>query len=219
MLSFNALANPLAPEWDLIAGADTGTYMSAVICAVPPGDFAQIVCLAEVPNYRYVSNEIELLGMSVPEWARIVYGMLKKLRPGTEHFNLWADPNTQFRAELQHYGLNLLGNLRGPELRCEITREYMQSVDPVRLHLAPWLSVLPYEIEHAKWPEDTTSAGKFMRIKHHDHTLDPLEHCCSRRPRSEEIINERKKSFLEQQLEQMGRFDRTHHSDPHLGRL
>ena len=209
---------PLPDDWDLVVGADTGTYMSAVFVAIPPGDSPAAVAIAEFPNYRYVATAIELLGLSTPEWARQVYRAFRYFRPRTERCKAWADPNTQFRAELAHYGLDLRPNFRGPELRVEIAREYMQAHDPERVSLAPWLSVLPYEIEHAKWPEDTTSAGKFTRLKHHDHTLDCFEHALSRRPRGKTILRERKQSFLDKMLQQYGR-PRESQGDPHLGTL
>lgn len=207
---------PLPDDWDMIVGFDTGTYMSAVFAAIPPGDSPAAVVIYEQPNYRYVATAIELLGLSTPEWARTVHRAFRYFRPKIERCKGWADPNTQFRAELAHYGLDLRPNFRGPELRVEIAREYMQAKDPVRVSFAPWLSVLPYELEHAKWPEDTTAAGKFTRLKHHDHTLDCFEHALSRRPRGKTILREQKQTFLEQQLAMYGR-TRERTSDVHLG--
>ena len=48
------------------------------------------------------------------------------------------------------------------------------------------LSLLPYEVEYAQWPELTTSAGKYERLKVNDHVLDCLEHVLSRHPRARE---------------------------------
>lgn len=216
-LSSASLRTPLPTDWELICGCDTGTYMAASFIAIPPGDSPSALVIEEFPNYRYVSHEIELLGMSIPEWARFVYRRFRAYRPGVERCKLWADPNTQFRAELRHYKLDLLPNHRGDALRVEVAREYMMAKDPQRLFLAPWLEVLPYEIEAAKWPDDTTSAGKFMRIKHHDHLLDTVEHALSRRPRSAALIEEKKLSFLEQQFRQH-RQQMPRHADIHLGR-
>ena len=209
---------PLANGWDLIVGVDTGTYMSAVFTAIPPGDIAQACFIAEFPNYRYVATEIELLGESTPEWARRVYAAYKYFCPGKERCKAWADPNTQFRAELAHYGLDLRPNHRGPELRVEIAREYFNAKDAPRIFMAPWLSVLPYELENAKWPEEVTASGKFMRIKRNDHTLDPAEHCLSRRPRGRTIRSERQPTFKEQHLAQH-RWPNLQRADPHLGSL
>jgi hypothetical protein len=85
-----------------------------------------------------------------------------------------------------------------------------------RLLFAPWLDLIPYEIEHAKWPDGTTGAGKFERIKEHDHSLDCVEHALSRRPRSKHIFTSGKKSFLQQHWDA----HRTTNlgGDPHLGR-
>ena len=219
---------PLPDDWSLIVGADTGTYMSAVFVAIPPGDEPQAIVLAEFPNYRYVAHEIELLGFSVPEWARQVMAAYRHLQPASSRCHAWADPNTQFRAELLHYGIHLRPNQRKLELRVEIAREYMQSVIPAipgvreaqpRLLLMPWLEILPYELEHAKWPEGTTGAGKFERIKEHDHTLDPLEHALSRRPRSKAILRRGKRSFLDRHLDTYKDPTRGAQGDPHLGLL
>lgn len=211
----------LPDDWAVIVGMDTGTYMSALFVGVPPGDEAYILCLAEVPNYRYVAHEIELLGYSIPEWARMVMAIHRHLQPRKERCFAWADPNTQFRTELKHYGIDLHANHRKLELRVEITREYAQSVGPTgvdRLLMAPWLDILPYEMEHAKWPDGTTGAGKFERIKEHDHTLDCLEHSCSRRPRSKDILRPKRMSFKERYLVEHG-LKRPAGGDPHLGVL
>lgn len=213
-----ALKSPLPDDWELFVGVDTGTYMSAAFVGIPPGDVPTAVVLAEFPNYRYVSHELELLGYSTPEWAKQVVAAFHYFRPRTEVCQAWADPNTQFRAELLHYGLHLRPNAKGPELRVEITREYF-AANPPRIHLMPWLRILPYELEFAKWPDEATSAGKYMRLKKHDHTLDCVEHCLSRRPQPNASRASRKKSFLEQQLEQHRRHDIEYHHDPHLGSL
>ena len=216
MLSPDTLRTPLPPDWDLIVACDTGTYMSAIIAAVCP-DPHSIFALEEFPNYRYVSNEIELLGLSVPEWARWVHAAYQRYRPCTK-VHLWADPNSQFKTELAHYNLHLQSNFRQLELRVEIAREYLQAQNPERCFLAPWLKILPYELEHAEWPDETTSAGKFVRIKRDDHTLDCFEHICSRRPRSKLLLREKKETFLQRYLREHRRESVTS-GDPHLGRL
>ena len=66
------------------------------------------------------------------------------------------------------------------EKRTDTAREYFKQY---KVWLAPWLSVLPFELENAKWPAEASAAGKFARIKDRDHTLDCLEHVLSRRPR------------------------------------
>lgn len=203
----------------MYVGIDTGTYMSAAFVAIPPGDEARTVTLAEFPNYRYVAHEIELIGLSIPEWARWVMRGFHHFLPRTERCKAWADTNTQFRSELAHYKIDLRGNTRKLELRTEITREYMGAKTPTgadRAVLAPWLEILPYEIEHAKWPDGTTGQGKFERIKEHDHTLDCFEHAHSRRPRSKHIFKSGKKSFLQAHLD-ANQWHRGSKSDPHLG--
>jgi hypothetical protein len=217
---WKALRSPLPDDWSLIVGADTGTYMNVAFVGIPPGDEAVAVILAEFPNYRYVAHEIELHGQSVPEWARWVMRGFHHLQPRRERCSAWADPNTQFKAELAHYGIDLRANHRKLELRVEITREYVQSVTPSgvsRFLVAPWLEIIPYEMEHAKWPDGTTGAGKFERLKEHDHGLDCVEHALSRRPRSKEIFRSGKKSFLQQHLDAHRMAISS--GDPHLGPL
>lgn len=216
MLTLDSLKVPLPHDHDLLVAFDTGTYMSAVFVLITPEPYAAVV-LWESPNYRYVGGEIELLGMSNPEWARNVHRVYNKLRPGTTKVHGWVDENTQFKAELANYGLSLHGNNRPLELRVEIAREYVNAESP-RIFLAPWLSVLPYEMENAQWPDESTSAGRFVRIKRSDHTLDCLEHILSRRPRTRALARTKRESFLQRFLRENRRVDRPK-SDPHLGRM
>lgn len=189
--------------------------MSAVLAAVEAGDANNIFVLAEFPNYHYVGGEIELEGLSTPEWASNIVEAYRKIRPHVSKIHGWVDPNSQFRRELQHYGLALHPNQRGLELRVEITREYFQAG---KIWMAPWLEVLPYELENARWPDESTTSGKFVRLKYKDHTLDCLEHLLSRRPRGRQIRREKKLTFLEQMFARYGTKGlRT--VDPHLGRL
>lgn len=226
MLSPADLRGPLPHEWELLIGADTGTYMSAIAIAFRPRPYAAFV-LQEFPNYRYVANEPELLGLTLAQWAQQVTDFAVKMRrrgnvdaDGNPRVKAWADPNTQFRTELQHYGLFLLPNNRKLELRVEIAREYQQAKPPNQLlYLAPWLKVLPYELEYAKWPEDHTTAGKYERIKQHDHTLDCYEHVVSRRPRTRTPLTKRKETFLERFRREHGLQRRDSIADPHTGRL
>lgn len=222
MLSPSDLKRPLPDGWETLVGVDTGTYMSALVIGIAPDTGAAFV-FEEFPNYRYVGGELELLGMTVPQWAKsVVYACSRYERVPTKRLNAWADPNTQFRHELIHYGINLRPNFRKLELRLEIAREYQAAKDqwgnPTMLFLAPWLQVLPYEMEHAVWPEDSTASGKYERVKQHDHTLDCLEHCLSRRPRSKKVLKTRDLTFRERFLLEHRRPDLTT-GDPHLGRL
>lgn len=191
--------------------------MSCTFTTFSDDPYSAIV-LAEFPNYRYVGGEIELLDISNPEWARSIHTAYSKLRPGTAKVKGWVDTNTQFRQELARYHLVLTGNSRKLELRVEVTREYVQAKDPFMFYMMPWLSVLPYEMEHAHWPDEETSAGKFVRLKQNDHTLDTVEHVLSRRPRARRIVESRKETFLEQYL-RTHRNPRYRSGDTHLGRL
>jgi hypothetical protein len=140
----------------------------------PEGD---AFVLDEFPNYRYVAGEAERdESITIPQWARGVAARIAALggRPA-----MWADPNSQFKAELKNYGMVLLPAKAGVEARTEIAREYFEHN---RIHFAPWVTTLPFEIENAQWPEEVSMSGKFARIKQNDHTLDPLEHILARRP-------------------------------------
>lgn len=200
--------------WELLAGADSGTYLSCVFVAISPKPYEAVV-LAEFPNYRYVAGEIELLGESIGEWAHRVTTAWEKL--SKRRIKPFIDWNSQFVSEFRHQGIHAVRNRIGIELRTEITREYFSGS---RIRLAPWLEVLPYELEEAQWPKDVShTTGRLQRIKDKDHTLDCVEHVCSRRPRSKRLSQaEKKKSFLEQHLERHAQASRQSKVDRHLGR-
>jgi hypothetical protein len=163
-------------DWRIEIGADTGTYCAALVVAVSPEGTAYV--LDELTNYRYVANTPELdAESSLVRWIDGVRRMsaLWKARPMA-----WVDSNSQFKAECAHHGLHLVANHRGREVRTEAARQYFQHD---QIFLAPWLTMLPYELEQAQWPEQTSAAGKYERIKRHDHALDCLEHVLSRHPR------------------------------------
>lgn len=200
-------------------GVDTGTFMSAVFVGISPEPY-EAVALVEVPNYRYVAGDYELLGATIPEWAAEVTRWwdrfsLQQGRPGRRCHG-WCDSNSQFKTELTHYGISLHGNGRGDELRCEIAREYFQHN---KIRLAPWLDVLPYELENASFPPEETGGGKYRRLKEKDHTLDCLEHCLSRRPRSKRIQRQERPTLVQQHLARHANPLRNRRQDIHLGRL
>jgi len=217
MLYPTSILTPLPADWQLYAACDTGTYMSAGFIAVDP-IYSALLVLEEFPNYRYVGGEIELLDLTMPAWASSVHAAYQKYRPGTKKLKLWVDQNSQFKSALRPYGLHLQSNLRPFEVRVEIAREYMQASDPPLVYFAPWLSVLPYEMENAVWPKDSTSAGRFERLKVNDHTLDWFEHVCSRRPRRKLLAQKKNESFLDRFLRE-NRWTQPTSGDPHLGRL
>jgi hypothetical protein len=167
-------------NWTVISGADTGTHYSALTVAFDPNGTAYV--LEEFPNYRYVAGAIERdETMSIPQWCGQTGRRVRQLggRP-----DFWADPNTQFKNEMRHYGVALLPEKSSKETRTEITREYFQNN---RIYLAPWLTVLPFELENAAWPEEASMSGRFERVKDRDHTLDCLEHILARRPEGKPI--------------------------------
>ena len=161
--------------WELVGGADTGTFYSGLAVAFNPDGEAFV--LDEFPNYRYVAGTAERdESLSIPRWAG---GLTRRFSELGGRANLWADPNSQFKGELINYGIALLPARVPVETRTEITREYFEHK---RIWLAPWLDVLPFELENASWPEEASATGRFQRVKDRDHTLDPLEHILARRP-------------------------------------
>lgn len=173
------------PEgWEVVLGADTGTFYTALAVAFSPGGDAFI--LGEFPNYSYISGESERdESITIPEWSR---GVREGIAPFKCRPHFWADKNTQFKKELENYGIFLFPSTFPVETRTEITREYFQNG---RIYLAPWLTVLPFELENAAWPEEASLTGKFARVKDRDHTLDCLEHILSRRPRGKVLSTAR----------------------------
>lgn len=198
--------------WELVSGADTGTYASAVTVAFNPNGEAFVI--DEFPNYRYVAGTPERdEGLTIPTWAADIYERIVSLGGKPD---LWADKNSQFKRELGAYRtftLNLISNLVPLEARTEICREYFTHD---KIWFAPWLSVLPFELENAAWPEEASAAGKYARVKDRDHTLDCLEHVLSKRPRGQTINPPVK---YETWLEGFVGPDafRKRHIDPHLG--
>jgi hypothetical protein len=165
----------IPPGWEVVSGADTGTFYSALVVAFDPDGNAYVI--EEFPNYRYIAGEPERdEALSIPQWAGKVTRRLSQL--GARAL-LWADPNSQFKGELRNYGLTLLPARVPVETRTEIAREYFEHG---KIFFAPWLRELPFEIENAAYPEEATASGKFARVKDRDHILDPLEHILARRP-------------------------------------
>ena len=164
-------------DWRIEIGADTGTYCAAVVVGVAPNGIAYV--LDEVVNYSYLANTPELdPTSSISTWADqlIRTAALWKARPMA-----WVDSNSQFKQELLHHGVHLLPNKRGREVRTEAARQYFQHE---KIRLAPWLKVLPYELENARWPDHASASGKYERLKEHDHAVDCVEHVLSRHPRA-----------------------------------
>lgn len=205
----------LPDGWTVHAAADTGSYNSGLIAFISPDKHAFVV--EEHPNYQYSGGEIELLGMTVGEWSR---SFAERIRYWTKRpkARAWVDQNSQFKSECALHGLYLDSNPIKLEVRTEISREYFQHS---AVWLAPWLRVLPYELEEAKWAPQT-AGGKNEREKEKDHTLDGLEHILSRRPRTKyHLQREAPKSMLEQlkQLVTPHPVNRGPRYDPHLGRF
>jgi len=167
----------LPHDWRVEVGADTGTYCAAAVIGISPEGHAYV--LDELTNYNYAANTPELdPTASILSWAQGLTRMAAvwKTRPMA-----WVDSNSQFKQECLHHGVHLLPNKRGREVRTEAARQYFQHE---QIFLAPWLKILPYELENAQWPDRTTAAGKYERLKVNDHVLDCIEHVLSRHPRA-----------------------------------
>ena len=167
----------LPHDWQVEIGADTGTYCAAAVIGISPEGTAYV--LDELVNYSYVANTPELdPSGSILTWANSLIRMaaLWKTRPLA-----WVDSNSQFKQECLHHGVHLMANKRGREVRTEAARQYFQHEG---ILMAPWLKVLPYELENAVWPDHTTASGKYERLKVNDHALDCIEHVLSRHPRA-----------------------------------
>jgi hypothetical protein len=194
--------------WEIVNGADTGTFYTALTVAFSPDGEAFVI--DEFPNYRYVAGSPERdEQLSIPRWARTVSHTVSSLggRPA-----FWADPNSQFKAELRNYQMILLPARAPVEARTEITREYFEHN---RIWLSRHLDVLPFELENACWPEEASMSGKFARVKDRDHTLDCLEHILARRPFGRIAPGSIKKGSW---AAGAGLKRRTHDGNVHLGR-
>lgn len=195
--------------WEIVNGTDTGTFYTALTVAFSPDGDAFV--LAEYPNYRYVAGSPERdEQLTIPSWARGVSRSVLSLggRP-----NFWADTNSQFKGELRNYGMILLPAKAPVETRTEIAREYFEHK---RIFLAPWLDVLPFELENACWPEEASMSGKFARVKDRDHTLDCLEHILAKRPFGKVLDKDRPKGSW---AASMGLKKLKQGGNTHLGRL
>lgn len=192
--------------WSLVNGADTGTFYTGLIVAFDPEGAAFV--LDEIPNYAYVAGEAERdEEITIPAWANRVHATCARWAAPPV---FRADGNSQFKAELRNYGITLLGSNLMRETRTEITREFFQHG---AIWFAPWLRVLPFEIENAAWPDDVSASGRYERVKDRDHTLDCLEHVLSARPRGRYIIPDRTPRTWAQTFGK----GRRPHTNPHLG--
>jgi len=168
----------LPHNWHIVIGSDTGTFMAALYIAISPEGDTYI--LDELTNYTYIGGVPEVIpAVSVQVWAD---QFKRKAATWNARCAAWADSNSQFKVELAHHGIGILPNHRGREVRTEAAREYFQHR---KVHLAPWLSILPYELENAKYPDEATMGGRFERVKgdNNDHLVDCMEHIYSRHPR------------------------------------
>ena len=86
-----------------------------------------------------------------------------------------ADWNSQYKGEYKNVmGVQLGKGEKNPGLRTERSREFFLDK---RAWFAPWMVILPWEIERARYPDGVK--GSPERISDNDHHLDPAEHCCA----------------------------------------
>lgn len=199
----------LPPETQFQLGAYVGRFSSAVILALLP-DYPVLV-VSEIPNYHYVGDgEIELSGMTTVEWGESVVREWRSFAGKDARCTAIVDPDTEFSKEMKRCKLHLRKNLKhGPELRVEVMREYFHEN---KIFLAPWLKILPYEIQAAKWPPE--ESVKFsVRAPGRDYTLCSLEQVISRRPLAKAIPKEERPHWIAQRIKDHSvKID-----DPHLG--
>jgi hypothetical protein len=190
-----------------------GRFSSAVILALIP-DYPVFV-VEEIPNYHYVGDgEIELSGLTTVEWGELVVRTWRSYAGKDARCTALVDPDTQFSKEMARCKLRLRKNVNhGPELRCEVTREYFHDN---KIFLMPWLTVLPGEISSAQWPPEASSAYK-VRATGRDYTLLALEQVICRRPVAKAVEKPRTPHWIEQKIKDAGGSGRK--TDRHLGNL
>ena len=202
---------PASTEYRL--GAHVGRFSSAVILALIPN--YPVFVVEEIPNYHYVGDgEIELAGLTTVEWGELVVRTWRSYAGKEARCTALVDPDTQFSKEMARCKLRLRKNINhGPELRCEVTREYFHDN---KIFLMPWLTVLPSEISSAQWPPEASSAYK-VRATGRDYTLLALEQVICRRPEAKAITKEAKPHWIAQKIREAG--GATRKTDRHLGKL
>jgi len=164
----------IPPTWEVIGSTDSGTFYTSLLVGFDEYGFAYV--LEEFANYRYVVGEIEILDeISIPVWARRTASALKRYGASK---TLWTDRQNQMKRELRRYGLQLRSVRADRATRTEIAREYFRKN---RIFLAPWLQLLPTELEQAQWPEGF-DRNRVERRRRNDHSLDCLEHILTQRP-------------------------------------
>lgn len=200
---------PASTEFKL--GAHVGRFSSAVILALIPE--YPVFVVEEIPNYHYVGDgEIELSGLTTVEWGELVVRTWRSYAGKEARCTALVDPDTQFSKEMARCKLRLRKNVNhGPELRCEVTREYFHDN---KIFLMPWLTVLPSEISSARWPPEESSAYK-VRATGRDYTLLALEQVICRRPVAKAVEKPAISHWVEQRIRDNGGNIRK--TDRHLG--
>jgi hypothetical protein len=201
------------PKWyELIGGFDHGTYWSAMVCAVNENN--ELFVLYEYPNYHYVANTIERIeNYGLNALSRDLETTYRHL--GVSGIVHRGDPNSQWKRELGILGITARNGEPSIDRRVEILR---QAFDDQRVFLAPWLTVLPKELEWARYPSDESISGNNKRVKTSDHTLDCLEHAIAARVMASAPITPVPTSPIIAMIREAKRLPQPNEmGDPHLG--
>jgi len=173
-------------NWIRVLGFDGGTHRGFIPMVFD--EDGNVFFLAEFGNYRYVSGIIDKYDdRDFPSVAGEARDFCDRLKG---NWHAVTDPNSQWKTDCAMVGINVnIGSYVGektPEVRTDRCIEYFQHD---RAYFAPWLSMLPFEFERARYPDKPTSAGRLSRISENDHFLDCAEHGCAAMARKKAKAN------------------------------
>lgn len=178
-------------QWIRILGCDTGTHHGLV--ATVFDNKGNVFFLQEFGNYRYVGGKIDRIEtITFPSSCEKMKLFIEMIGG---HWKSAADWNSQYKGEYKNVMGDQLGRgEKNPGLRTERTREFF--LDD-RAWFSPFLVVLPWEIERARYPDGVK--GSPERVSDNDHHLDPAEHCCGivARKKANDPPEVKKMTFLE----------------------
>jgi hypothetical protein len=193
------------------AGADYGTYHSALQCVAD--EDGNLFVLFEFANYHYVSGTPErILEFGLDDFGRNVTRSQERIGvPGKWWYR--GDENSQWIAELDHVGIKSISGEPDIERRTEVLRTLLNRG---KVFLAPWLSLLPQELEWSHYPPRLSTTGRNRRVKKNDHVLDCLEHIACFRPEARKRKVRGPKTLMELMREGTPNLGAT---DPHMAGL
>ena len=196
--------------WEFRCGADTGTHNAFVLMVLDQTGTAYVV--AEYTNYRYVGTDRELDStMTAGKLSSVVLKAEDHLGGRTDHH---ADTNSQWKQEFQLHGITLLPGEPDLERRTDVLKEFFQHG---RVLFAPWLEILPYELELAHYPEKELLSQR--RVKLRDETVDSLEHGLATRPQARVPVAPPRKWWVESYLGKRVLSEPRPKTHPRMGRV